>query len=60
MFETEHQKNIICPYCGFAHTEDLWEDTKSGKMQCINCDKPFMLTKEVAMVITFSTKKVEK
>ena len=60
MIDTEHQKNIICPHCGFAHTEDLWVKTNSGKMQCFNCDKPFIFTKEVTMVITFNTKKAVK
>ena len=44
-FDHNHTPEIVCPYCGFVHTNS-WGvapgDTDLGDINCVRCDELFM------------------
>ena len=34
---------IVCPYCGFVHDQDIWEWRDLATAECYECDETFNL-----------------
>ena len=61
-FETQYEREPVCPHCGHKH-RDSWEwdfgDGMEGEatFECESCEKEFVCSKTVQ--ISYSTQKVK-
>jgi DNA-directed RNA polymerase subunit RPC12/RpoP len=55
--EIDHEwtREIVCPYCGYEHT-DCFEYPDSGKHSCHRCNKEFTFIREIE--VTYTTEKL--
>ena len=52
-FDTSYTEELVCPYCGYEHS-DSWEIGDSeNSSTCNNCDKNFKFDQQISR--TFST-----
>jgi DNA-directed RNA polymerase subunit RPC12/RpoP len=60
-FDTDYTNDVICPYCGHHHTDDLheffsdrdWEDISI--IECHSCEKEFHAERDIT--VHYSTSK---
>lgn len=56
-YDHTYTDEIICPHCGYEHS-DSWEyEGNDGVIECGNCEKPFSYCRDVS--VTYSTHKEE-
>lgn len=52
-FEHEYEDEVVCPHCGYKHS-DSWE-MGEGENKCPDCDKTFTMERYAS--VTYSTEK---
>ena len=53
-YETWRTDDVICPHCAHVHG-DSWEFPDNAIVDCHDCDKPFMMERNID--ISYSTSK---
>jgi len=61
-FNTWGNDGIVCPYCGYKQTEDLWDVARVDEDDCIDyecfeCGKEFELRNNIEITYTTTCKK---
>jgi hypothetical protein len=54
--KTTREDEILCPYCGFAETDELYDYRDGDDWTCPECDKKCDLSVEVTYTFTASKK----
>lgn len=65
-FKYDNTKNPVCPYCNEIY--DAWEDEndynlfneEERQIECLDCDKEYIVECEEIRGYEFSTKKIEE